>query len=131
MVGMLVLKPPQIVHHGNNPTACRAAILLAAHSAPNHLHISNRAKNLTRNEYHIGFWCVETGGEHGVVAQDTDFAALETVEEIAARHGWHGATDGGGGNASEVQTGRHLLGVEHRVAEEKNGALLRPLNALN
>jgi hypothetical protein len=102
MVGVLIIEAAQIVHDGYNPAPGGAAILFTAQSTTYHLHITNRAEYLTRDEHHVSFRCIEAGSQDAVVAQDPNITSLESVKEVSAGHSWSFPADGGGANAVEV-----------------------------
>lgn len=111
LVWMPVLEPAEVVLDCHDSAGCCAAVLFAAQSAANHLHVPHRAKHLSSDKYHVCLWSVEPGGKDGVVAEHLDMAAMETVEEIAARHSWCDATDGCRRDTSQIQACRNLLCV--------------------
>ena len=94
-----MLKATKVIEHRNDSAASRTAVLLAAQSAPHHLHVAHRAEHLPRNQHHVRLGRIEPGGENAVIAKYPNVATLEAVEKIAARHGRCAAAHGGSRNA--------------------------------
>jgi hypothetical protein len=123
MIGVPILISTKVVNHGHDPAPCGAPVLLAAQPTTNHLHVAHGAEDLPRNEHHFRPGCIEPGGQHTVVAQHADFAALEAIEEVTPRHCARAAADSSGRDAGQVQSSGHFLCMLYGVGEEKNGAL--------
>ncbi len=88
MIWVFVLKPAKVVNYRHNPTSGRATVFLTAQSTTHHLHISNRAEYLSRDENHVRFGRVETGRQDTVVAEHANIPALESCEEKSAALRW-------------------------------------------
>lgn len=74
----------EVIEHRHNATTLGAAVLFTKKSTPDHLHIAYWAQHLAGNQQHVGLRRIEAGSQYAVVAKDADFAALKSIQEVAA-----------------------------------------------
>jgi len=102
MIGMPVLKASQVVQYGHDPASCLSTVFLATQPAPHHLHVADWTEDCTGNENHVGLWRIKTGAQDRVVAENADFASLESGQEITSRCAWSISTDCGCRNTFKI-----------------------------
>ena len=92
-----------VVEHRDDTARRCATILLAAQSAPDHLHVPDRAEDRTRDYDHIGLWGIEAGGKDAIVAEYFELAALKLAYEVLPRRGFRAGMHRSSLNPSELE----------------------------
>lgn len=60
--GVEIIESAKIINDRDDSTHPGAAVLFPAQPATNHLHISDRAKDLPCDQHHVRLGCIETRG---------------------------------------------------------------------